>query len=229
MRQIDDPGFWRVRNVLTPAEVDLLRQRLAHYEENPEQYATPLEFEYEPGAEAVRKMRRLPWVDLEPWSRLWENDSVQELLRGRFGAERVGVAYCAAFLKPAAIGTRTPFHQDQALWTRTLPGAISCWTALDRADERNGCLIMCAGSHVNGVLQHDEPPGGGHPEVTRSILETLPKEPVPLEPGEAVAWDRLVVHGSAENASSRPRRGVVTVYAPARLLAEDDPVARAPA
>lgn len=135
----------------------------------------------------------------------------------------MAVTFCAAFLKPSEVGSRVPFHQDQALWAKDLPGAFSCWTALDRADEDNGCLVLSPGSHQQGVLPHEEPPGGGHPEVRGDVLATLPRRAFPLDPGAAVAWDRLVVHGSAENRSARPRRAVVTVFAPRRLVGKDFP------
>jgi ectoine hydroxylase-related dioxygenase (phytanoyl-CoA dioxygenase family) len=41
---------------------------------------------------------------------------------------------------------------------------------------------------------------------------------VPLATGDAVGWHRYTVHGSGENRSSRSRKGVVVVFAPARLL-----------
>jgi hypothetical protein len=221
-------GIWQLRSVVGPRQRDQLLDRLEYYEEHAERYAEDLEFEREDGDGRVRKMRRLPWVDPDPWAALWRNDAVQHWL-GELFDEPVGVAYCAAFLKPQAIGSRTPYHQDQALWRRTLEGAVSCWVALDDADETNGCLVFSPGSQARGELPHEEPPGGGHPEVAETVLDGLPREAYPLRAGDAVAWDRYVVHGSEENRSDRPRRAVVAVYAPAAALAEGDPRAWEPA
>lgn len=179
------------------------------------------------GLERCAAWLGLAWVEPEPWSLLWLNSPVQAFLSENFDQE-LRVAFCAAFLKPAEIGTRTPYHQDQALWSRQLPGAVSCWVALDRADEENGCLIFCPGSQHGGEVAHEEPPGGGHPEVVSRVLDSSPKEPVPLDPGSGVIWDRYTVHGSAENHSKRPRRAVVTVFAPSSLLPEEDPLVWSP-
>jgi hypothetical protein len=222
-----DVGYSAWNSLLDEHAVRTLLERMDYYEANPQKYAATLEFLYEEQSfeerRMVRKMRRLPWLELEPWSLLWENDVVRDLLSGRF-TEEVRVAYSAAFLKPPRIGSRTPYHQDQALWSQELPGAFSCWVALDDAGEDNGCLVLCPGSHRSGLLPHEEPPGGGHPEVRGNVLESLRKESAPIQSGSALVWDRYTVHGSEENRSGRPRRAVVTVFAPGRLLSEEDPV-----
>jgi phytanoyl-CoA hydroxylase len=226
-----DTGYSLLAPVLDPPSVEVLLERLSYYEATADQHAARLEFEYERrrdgGAPRVRKMRRLPWLELKPWSVIWQNDAVQELLSQRFH-EEVRVAFCAAFLKPARVGSRTPYHQDQALWSRQLPGAFSCWIALDDAIATTGCLIMCPGSHLLGMLDHEEPPGGGHPEVRADLLGALSKQAVPVNAGGALVWHRYTVHGSEANAAGRPRRAVVTVFAAARLLDKDDPFAWAP-
>lgn len=220
----DSRGWLWLNGVLDEESIAVLTDRLRHYEEHPQKYREALEFQQEGDDGPVRKMRQLHLVETDVWSVLWTNDAVQGLLE-KHADEPMAVVFCAAFLKPSEVGSRVPFHQDQALWSRELPGAFSCWVALDDADEDNGCLVLSEGSHLKGVLPHEEPAGGGHPEVQADILADLPKEPSPLAPGDAVVWDRLVVHGSPENRSARSRRGVVAVYAPQRLRDEGFPVA----
>lgn len=221
-------GFWRIPHTLDQNGVEQLTSALEHYQANPDRYSEPLHFQYEPGGKRVRKMRELHKLDFETWSILWRSEQVQGFLH-RHVDEPLTLVFCAAFLKPAAIGSRTPFHQDQALWERWLPGAFSCWFALDDADPDNGCLNFCAGSHLGGVLAHKAPPDTDHPEVLPEILERFSKEPAPLRAGSAVAWDRLTVHGSEINTSGRPRRGVVIVFAPLRLVDPQTPCVYRPA
>jgi hypothetical protein len=222
------PGGWsKLSNVLDESKIVALSERLDHYEDHPERFEDALQFEREDGGQ-VRKMRQLHLIETDFWSALWSNAEVQQFL-SKHAQEPMAVAFCAAFLKPSGLGSRVPFHQDQALWSKDLPGAFSCWVALDHADEDNGCLILGRDSHRAGVLPHEEPPGGGHPEVSADVLRRQHLEPVPLETGQAAVWDRLVVHGSRQNTSQRPRRGVVTVYAPQRLLGPEAPFAGPPA
>lgn len=221
----DKCGYETLPGVIDRSLVATLLERLQYYETHADTYATQLEFRYGSGRERkVQKMRRLAWVDPEPWSQLWNVPGIRTFLQQRY-SEPVRIARCAAFLKPAHDGDAIPYHQDQALWPQQFPGAISCWFALDATDEENGCLILSPRSSHLGPLPHDEPPGGGHPEVRASILEQLPREPIPLASGSAVAWDRYTVHGSAANRSNRSRRGVVIVFAPGHLLSPADPLA----
>lgn|GEM_PF-4209950 len=217
-------GYCVLEDVYDAQTIDFLLATLAFYEAHPEIYAAPLEFQYEPGPErSVRKMRRLAWVDPEPWSLLWKNPTVLAWLADYF-QEEVRVAFCAAFLKPAGIGTRIPYHQDQALWARELPRALSFWVALQDTDEANGCLVLCPDSHSGGLLPHAEPPDQQHPEVVPEVLGHLSRRPMPLRRGSALGWDRFMVHGSGANRSPRPRKAVVTVFAPGRLLSSADPL-----
>jgi len=212
-----DGGYWLIPSAIDRSELADLTAALDRYEAAPERYADPLQFQYEPDGRRVRKMRELHLLDGETWSVLWRNGAVQHFL-SRHVDEPLTLVFCAAFLKPGAIGTRTPFHQDQALWERWMPQAFSCWFALDNADVDNGCLTFCPGSHLRGVLEHAPPPDTDHPEVVPEVLEQFEREVVPLTAGSAVAWDRLTVHGSGVNTSRRPRRGVVIVFAPTRLF-----------
>ena len=221
-----DQGLWPVGRVLDDAGVEGLVAALERYAADASLWEAPLEFQYEPHGGGVRKMRCLAVADPDTWSRLWRNEPTQALLAARC-TEPFGVVFSAAFLKPPG-GSRTPFHQDQALWSRPLPGAFSCWTALDGADDQNGCLQLCPGSHRLGALAHVTPPDTSHPEVAPEALAGLRRRHVPLPPGHAVAWDRFTVHGSGANTSGRPRRGVVVVVAPMRLLDPTVPVAYDP-
>lgn len=220
-------AFWPITDAIGPDDIAGLTAALAHYEANPDRFAEPLQFQYEPGGGRVRKMRELHKVDRDTWSVLWDCARVQDFLRER-ADEPLTVVFCAAFLKPEGIGTRTPFHQDQALWERWMPGAFSCWFALDDAGVDNGCLSFCPGSHLHGLLEHAPPADTDHPEVVPEALAQFSQDPVPLPAGSAVAWDRFTVHGSPSNTSGSPRRGVVAVFAPTHLFDPAPPVAYAP-
>ncbi len=118
------------------------------------------------------------------------------------------------FCKPAHHGGVVAWHQDYSYWTRTRPMAhLTCWIGLDDTDEANGCLQYVPGSHRWSLL----PITGlaGDMEAIRRAIsdeqwEAL-QHPVPiiLKRGEAAFHHPLMVHGSRENSTDRPRRASV--------------------
>jgi len=132
------------------------------------------------------------------------------------------------FSKPARSGGRVSWHQDYSYWTFAQPMAhASCWIALDDATVENGCLQYVPESHLWGLLPITGLTGEG--AGVESVLDAAQRRafsPVPLEvkAGCALFHHPLTVHGSAPNASDRPRRGiVVNVMADGTRAAEDLP------
>jgi len=116
------------------------------------------------------------------------------------------------FVKPPHFGGVVSWHQDFSYWTRTEPMAhLTCWIPLDDVDEENGCPQYVPGSHRWRLL-----PVTGLTGDMNAIREVLTPEelsefhPVPavLRRGEAAFHHPLTVHGSFQNRSARPRRGV---------------------
>ena len=117
------------------------------------------------------------------------------------------------FCKPAHDGGVVAWHQDYSYWTRTQPMAhLTCWIGLDDATTENGCVHYVPGSHRWPLL-----PTTNLAKGMDAILDVLTPEqraefkPVPceLKAGEAVFHHPLMLHGSYENRSPRPRRAVV--------------------
>ncbi len=118
------------------------------------------------------------------------------------------------FCKPPSDGGVVAWHQDYSYWTRTRPMAhLTCWIGLDDATKENGCLQYIPGSHRWELLPMTELAGD-----MNSINEMLNEEqremfanPVAIElkKGEATFHHPLMVHGSGENNSARPRRATV--------------------
>lgn len=117
------------------------------------------------------------------------------------------------FCKPAHHGGVVAWHQDYSYWTRTQPMAhLSCWIGLDDSTRANGCVHYVPGSHRWNLL-----PITGLANDMTAIESVLSEEqqnqfkPVPIElkAGECSFHHPLMVHGSFENRSDRPRRGAV--------------------
>ncbi|HWG44400.1 MAG TPA: phytanoyl-CoA dioxygenase family protein [Gemmataceae bacterium] len=117
------------------------------------------------------------------------------------------------FCKPAQHGGVVAWHQDYSYWTRTEPMAhLTCWIGLDDATRDNGCLHYVPGSHRWQLL----PVTGlaGDMNAIQTVLTPEQREqfkPVAIElkKGEAAFHHPLMVHGSYENSTDRPRRATV--------------------
>ncbi|MCC6262740.1 MAG: phytanoyl-CoA dioxygenase family protein [Bryobacterales bacterium] len=138
------------------------------------------------------------------------------------------------FSKPAKHGGVVAWHQDYSYWTRTVPIAhLTCWLALDDSTVENGCLHYVPGSHRWNLL----PITGlaGNMEEIMTVLSEEQKAafrpaPIELKKGECAIHHSLLVHGSYENRSERPRRAtVINVFRDGVQSARDDePLERVP-
>ena len=133
------------------------------------------------------------------------------------------------FCKPPRHGGVVAWHQDYSYWTRTQPQAhLTCWIALDDSTRANGCVHYVPGSHRWELL----PITGlaGDMDAIRQVLNDeqwgAMQNPVPIElkAGEATFHHALLVHGSFENRTERPRRAaVINVFRDGVRSASDDP------
>jgi ectoine hydroxylase-related dioxygenase (phytanoyl-CoA dioxygenase family) len=130
------------------------------------------------------------------------------------------------FSKPPRHGGVVAWHQDYSYWTRTQPMQhLTCWIGLDDSTQDNGCLWYVPGSHRWPLL----PITGlaGDMDEIRTVLSQEQKaafRPVPIElkKGEASFHHPLMVHGSYENRTDRPRRAaVVNVFRDGTRSASD--------
>ena len=123
------------------------------------------------------------------------------------------------FCKPAKHGGVVAWHQDFSYWTRTTPMQhLTVWVGLDDATQENGCLQYIPGSPRWGLL--DKPVLTGDMVGLKAFLnEEQTKQldhptPIEMKKGFASFHHPLLVHGSFENNSDRPRRAcVLNVFA----------------
>lgn len=117
------------------------------------------------------------------------------------------------FYKPALHGGVVAWHQDYSYWTRTKPMAhLSCWIGLDDSTRENGCVHYVPGSHRWNLL-----PVTGLADDMNAIQSVLSDEQkdrfkpaaIELKKGEASFHHPLMIHGSFENETNRPRRATV--------------------
>lgn len=132
------------------------------------------------------------------------------------------------FYKPARHGGLVAWHQDYSYWTRTRPMShLSCWLGLDDSTRENGCVHYVPGSHrwnllpITGLTNDMD-------SVQTVLTDDQKKEFKPiaieLKKGEASFHHPLMVHGSFENRTDRPRRAaVINVFQDGVVSDSDEP------
>ncbi len=228
----EEHGYLSGVPVLTPSQVDQLRAELDVFFD-PEHKGRELWYEYHAnesaGADtqlfhALGAWRIAPGFHDLLWNPAFTVPASQ-LLEGavRFWHDQL-------FCKPPRHGGVVAWHQDYSYWTRTQPMAhLTCWIALDDSRVDNGCVLYVPGSHRWELL-----PITGLAGDMDAIEQTLTPEqwqrmqnPVAaeLKVGEATFHHPLMVHGSRENRTNRPRRAaVLNVFRDGVCSAADEPL-----
>jgi|SaaInlStandDraft_1057018.scaffolds.fasta_scaffold34294_1 hypothetical protein len=121
-------------------------------------------------------------------------DTASELL---VGSAHLYLPFTA--VKTAGGGGAFDFHQDNQYTQHRGGGSLNFWIALVDMEVKNGCLYVDPRSHTKGTLEA-EILDDGHRKVE-------PEAPIPLEirAGDAIAFSRLLVHGSTINQSKDHR------------------------
>jgi ectoine hydroxylase-related dioxygenase (phytanoyl-CoA dioxygenase family) len=120
-----------------------------------------------------------------------------------------------AVLKKPAIGSATPWHQDEAFRD---PGfesnEVTVWVPLQDVRMDNGCMQFIPRSHLRGILTHDSP----NHEVASTALECVDAFDestavvCPLTVGGCSIHHPRVLHGTAPNRSESPRLAYIMVF-----------------
>jgi phytanoyl-CoA hydroxylase len=150
----------------------------------------------------------------------WDDTSLRWLLdarlRGRLfellGEDPYAVQTMLYFKPPGSRGQA--LHQDN-FYLRAAPGnCVAAWTALDPADEANGCLLVVPGSHRWPILCTTKADTTvSFTDVTVPIPAGHPIQAVPMDPGDVLFFHGSLVHGSnPNNTTDRFRRALIGHY-----------------
>ncbi len=140
-------------------------------------------------------------------------EMVEQVLGGHFALWN-----SSFFAKPAVSGRATPWHQDGEYWPIRPVATCTVWIAIDDANTENGCLKLIPGSHKKEqLLAHKTNPDPNltlNQELLSSDFDESQAVDLILEAGQMSLHDVRIVHGSEENTSSNPRRGMTLRYMP---------------
>nr|XP_015207952.1 PREDICTED: phytanoyl-CoA dioxygenase, peroxisomal isoform X2 [Lepisosteus oculatus] len=125
--------------------------------------------------------------------------------------------------KPPDTGKKTsrhPMHQDLHYFPFRPSDRIVCaWTAMERVDRSNGCLVVLPGTHRGTLKQHDYPAWeGGVNKMYHGVQDYSPEHPrthLVMEKGDTVFFHPLLIHGSGMNRTQGFRKAISCHYASA--------------
>ncbi len=134
------------------------------------------------------------------------------------------------FAKPAFGGQATPWHQDGEYWPLRPLATCTVWMAIDNATVDNGCLRLIPGSHRQRLLREHQINTSPDLTLNQELIATeFSKDEavdLTLEAGQISLHDIYLVHGSEENKSPNPRRGMTLRYMPTTSVFDRDLAAR---
>lgn len=125
--------------------------------------------------------------------------------------------------KPPDTGTlssRHPLHQDLHYFPFRPANSIVCsWTAMEKVNRQNGCLVAIPGSHKGELIAHDYPDWEGGVNKAfhgiTSFSEDLQRSYLEMEKGDTVFFHPLLIHGSGANRTTGYRKAISCHYAAA--------------
>ncbi|XP_048740553.2 phytanoyl-CoA dioxygenase, peroxisomal-like [Ostrea edulis] len=118
---------------------------------------------------------------------------------------------------PGKKSSRHPLHQDLHYFPFRPADRIVCsWTAMEKVNRENGCLVVLPGSHKGELLQHEYPEWeGGVNKLYHGIRDFDPNAPrvhLPMETGDTVFFHPLLIHGSGMNKTKGFRKSISCHY-----------------
>lgn len=216
----DEWGFILVRGLLTPQEMDALRNSLETDDEllgnsygrgDKQGMTTKLSLWNHPGDDVAGFISR------------------SEKMAGTFEQLLGGEVYhyhSKLMQKNAFEGGAHVWHQDYGYWYNNgclWPNMGTVFVAIDRATIENGCLRVLPKSHHAGRIRHHlvAEQIGADLERVAFLTSALGGEvPVEMESGDALFFHCNLLHSSAQNRSPHRRWAFLVAY----NRADNDPV-----
>ncbi|CAF4276852.1 unnamed protein product [Adineta steineri] len=119
---------------------------------------------------------------------------------------------------PGTQSSRHPLHQDLYYFPfRPVDRIVCAWTAMEKINRQNGCLVVLPGSHTGELKEHGYPDWkGGVNKMYHGIQQFDPntkRAHLEMETGDTVFFHPLLIHGSGTNKSPGFRKAISCHYA----------------
>lgn len=233
LEQFRAEGYTIIRQFIPADEVDTLRAETKKlYETALAHHATykhgNLTYEILPeahfGARYVIQAYWFAWAS-EYFDKFRSHPANLELLEPLIGRNIKQVTQQIHWKPPGASLTGYRFHQDlrfresKDAFEDVVRDSVTIGVAIDPATKDNGCLRIVPDSHTKGYLGLSDNGEGSimkglthNDELVAVGLNPAHILDVELEPGDAVVWGLLTVHGSLPNSSAHDRAFALSSY-----------------
>ena len=210
-------GCLIVENVFAESTIERLRQVVDDFVEKSRGVTeNDSVFDLEPGHTPERPLlRRLksPTLNHPLFKEIMRSDVLADMVEPLLGD---GVRFQGDKLnmKTAIAGSPVEWHQDFAFYPHTTDDLLAVGIALDDSTLENGCLMAMCGSHLGPVLDHHQ--DGvfiGAISPSRESMDLGEAVPLEVKAGDVTIHHTKLLHGSAPNRSSVPRRLWLIQYA----------------
>lgn len=220
--QFREQGFLVAESGLAPDELDALLAELEAWIEESrcynENFGATIDgkrrFDLEDGhCAAAPKLRRVANpVDISDTYRDVLFDGPQVDLVARLIGPDVKFHHCKLNIKMPSMHTKVDWHQDHAFDPHSNDDVVVALLLLDDMTLENGCLMVVPGSFRERHSHYQE--GRFTGTTDPGLAETFARRAVPLtgKRGDIVLMHTWCLHASGQNASSRPRRLLITDY-----------------
>ena len=210
--QIDEyqtKGFLAVDNVLTPTEVQELRDVTDDFVEQSRAFTehtavVDLEPDHTAAAPILRRLVN-PASNHEAYNRTLRHDGILDIVSQLVGTESVRTNGNKLNMKASELGSPVEWHQDWAFYPHTNDDLLAVGVAIDDMTQENGCLLTIPGSHKGKVYDHHQD-GRFVGAVTEPNFDDSNAEAIEVKAGGISIHHVRTLHGSLPNTSSNTRR-----------------------
>jgi ectoine hydroxylase-related dioxygenase (phytanoyl-CoA dioxygenase family) len=215
-------GYIVVENLLTPQQVEALRNRLREYTHGDrprgsirvqiEPRIQRGELKVEHPGDGIRKLEGLVEGD-DLFQALALNENIVGIIEQILGPD-IKMFRNALLMKPPKVGSQKGWHQDSPYWPIAPMNLCSCWFALDDATPENGCLAVISGWHKKEPLPHVSVTDDY--VIEEKYVDAAAGVFAPVKAGGGVFFHSLALHYTAPNLSDKWRRAIALSYMSAK-------------
>lgn len=192
----EDNGYIVIRNLVPKEKLDVYRERFEQICRREVEIpgltimrdVAIARSEFVPGEQAVTKLQEFQNDDV-----LFGYCELPEIIKyvQVFTGKEVKAMHTMLINKPPDPGKKTsrhPLHQDLHYFPfRPADRVVCSWTAMQKVNRENGCLVVLPGTHKGELLQHDYPEWeGGVNKMYHGVRDFDPNAPrvhLPWTPG----------------------------------------------
>ncbi|KAM9313243.1 phytanoyl-CoA dioxygenase, peroxisomal [Gastrophryne carolinensis] len=222
----EENGFLVIKNLVPHEDIDAFRDVFEKVCKK--EIATPLgmvvmrdvaiaKSEFVPDQKAITKVQ-----DFQELPGLFRYCSLPQILKyvECFTGPNIMSMHTMLINKPPDAGKKTsrhPMHQDLHYFPfRPAERIVCAWTAMERIDRSNGCLVVLPGTHTGLLKQHDYPEWeGGVNKMYHGVRDYDPSTPrvhLTMEKGDTVFFHPILIHGSGMNRTAGFRKAISCHY-----------------